>query len=50
MKPEARSKGLAFIASPYPMVWIARLQFVVGPGSKVINAREGVWMSEGTDV
>jgi len=44
------SKGLAFIASPYPMVWTVHLQCIVDPESKVINARKGVWMSEGTDV
>jgi hypothetical protein len=44
------SKGLALIASPYTMVWIAHLQCIVNPGSKVINARQGVCMSEGTDV
>jgi hypothetical protein len=31
------SKGLAFIASPYPMVWLAHLQHVIDHGPIVLN-------------
>ena len=38
-------KGLAFIASPYPMVWLAHLQRVVDPQSPMMaHARQGVWI------
>lgn len=35
-------KGLAFIASPYPMAWLAHLQRVIDHGPIVLNARSGV--------
>jgi hypothetical protein len=34
------SKGLAFIASPYPMEWLAHLQCVAEPDAMVFNAPE----------
>ena len=44
------SKGLAFIASPYPLVWLAHLQYVVDHGPIVVNGRDGAWVSEFVDV
>jgi hypothetical protein len=44
------SKGSTFIASPYPMVWLAHLQHVIAHEPAVSSARSGVWIPECMDV